>query len=348
MRRIALALLSTAVAAQLCAQQPAPIAGRPPQRVEFTPKNFYREFSAAIPPVLHLSPGDTIHTTTVDAAGIDEHGITRSPDGNPQTGPFYIETAAPGDTLVVHIVRLKLNRDTAISFDSLVSRVTGPDLAVRMKDTGNNGLLTWHLDRERNVATTTKPGDHLKQFTVPLKPMLGCIAAAPAPGPAYPTGDSGNWGGNMDFNEVIEGSTVYLPVSVPGALLFFGDAHAAMGDGELNGTALETSMDVELNVGVIHGQQPPSPRVESPDELMAMGLEGDLDDAIKAATNNMAHWLSDTYRLTASEIGQVLGTSAEFRISEVADRNAGIVLKLRKERLATIQTGLAPLSAKHR
>jgi amidase len=324
--------------------QPAPRTG-PPQRLEFTPTRFYNQFSAAIAPVAHLWPGDTIHTTTVDAGGTDEHGIARARGGNPETGPFYIETAMPGDTLVIHILRLKLNRDTAISDDGLDSRATNPDLAVRMKDTGD-GMLTWKLDREHMIATTTKPGDHLKQFTVPLHPMLGCIAVAPGPGPAFPTGDSGDYGGNMDFNEVIEGNTVYLPVSVPGALLFFGDAHAEMGDGELNGNALETSMDVELSVDIVHGHSPMNPRVESPTEIMAMGLAGSLDDAIKTATDNMAHWLSDTYRLTPSEIAQVLGTSAEYRISEVADRNAGVVLKLRKDVLATIQAeALKPAAA---
>ncbi|MES2391962.1 MAG: acetamidase/formamidase family protein [Acidobacteriota bacterium] len=315
--------------------QPAPRSG-PPQRLEFKPTVFYRQFSAAIAPVAHLWPGDTIHTTTVDAGGTDEHGIVRSAGGNPETGPFFIETAMPGDTLAVHILHLKPNRETAISDDGLDPRVLNPDLSVRTKDVGDD-TLTWKLDLEHNVATTTRPGDHLKQFTVPFHPMLGCIATAPRPGPAFPTGDSGDWGGNMDFNEVVEGNTVYLPVSVPGALLFFGDAHALQGDGELNGNALETSMDVELSVDIIHNHRTPSPRIESPTEIMAMGLEGSLDDAIKSATNNMAHWLSDTYKLSPSEIAQVLGTLAEFRISEVADRNAGIVLKLRKDRLATIQ-----------
>lgn len=312
-----------------------------PAIVEFTPTKFFRQFSSETPPVLHLWPGDTLHTTTVDAGGFDSAGIHRSQGGNPQTGPFYIETAMPGDTLVVHIKRLKLNRDYAMSDDSIVSRASNPELAVKMKDAGKD--VRWHLDIAKGIATSDSPGSHLKNYSVPLKPMLGCIAAAPAPGPAIPTGDSGEWGGNMDFNEVIEGNTVYLPVAVPGALLFLGDGHAAMGDGELNGNALETSMEVELSVDVIRGHRPPGPRVESPDSMMTMGLAGSLDDAIKGATGNMADWLQATYGLSPSEIAQVIGTSAEFRISEVADRNAGIVLKLLKDRLANIQS--APASA---
>jgi acetamidase/formamidase len=137
----------------------------------------------------------------------------------------------------------------------------------------------------------------------------------------------------MDFNEIVEGATVYLPVSNPGALLYVGDAHAVQGDGEVNGNALETSMDVEFTVDVISGKRVPGPRVESETHIMAMGLGGSLDDAFRTATDNMAHWLMDTYGLTPSEVAQVIGTTAEYKVSEVADRNAGIVLKIAKERL---------------
>lgn len=306
-----------------------------PQRHEFVPTSFHRQFSAAIKPVLSVSPGDTIHTTTVDAGGADEKGVTRVYGGNPETGPFYIETAVPGDTLVVHLTRLRLNRDWAESDDSIVDRAMDSDLAVKMKDVGKG--VRWHLDREHGVATPEKPAEHLTRYTVPLRPMLGCVAVAPSPATAAPgTGDSGRWGGNMDFNEIVEGATVYLPVRVPGALLYVGDGHAAQGDGELNGNALETSMDVEFTVDVIQGKLIMGPRVESATHIMAMGLAGSLDDAFRAATANMAQWLTDEYKLTPSEVAQVLGTSAEYKVSEAADRNAGIVLKINKERLQTL------------
>ena len=306
-----------------------------PQRHEFTPTTFYRQFSAANKPVLTVSPGDTIHTTTVDAGGTDEKGVTRVLGGNPQTGPFYIETAAPGDTLVVHLTRLRLNRDWAISDDALVDRGVDRGLAVKMKDNGKP--VRWHLDTQRGVATPEMPGEHLAKYSVPLRPMLGCIAVAPPnPVAGLGTGDSADIGGNMDFNEIIEGATVFLPVYVPGALLYVGDGHAAQGDGELNGNALETSMDVEITVEVIPEKRPLGPRVESATEIMAMGLSGSLDDAFRAATANMAQWLTDDFKLTPSEVAEVLGTSAEYKVSEVADRNAGIVLKINKERLQSI------------
>ena len=305
------------------------------RRHEFVPTTFYRQFSAAIKPVLAIAPGDTVHTSTVDAGGKDEKGVTRVLGGNPETGPFYVETALPGDTLAVHLTRLRLNRDWAESDDFLVGRAVDSDLAANMKDLGKT--VRWHLDAEHGLATPEKPAEHLKQFSVPLRPMLGCVAVAPGPAQAAPgTGDSGRYGGNMDFNENAEGATIYLPVSVPGAMLYVGDGHALQGDGELNGNALETSMDVEFTVDVIPGKRVPGPRVESATHIMAMGLAGSLDDAFREATANMAQWLTDEYKLTPSEVAQVLGTSSEYKVSEVADRNAGMVLKINKERLKTL------------
>ena len=308
-----------------------------PQRHEFVPITFHRQFSAANKPVLTIAPGDTVHTTTVDAGGTDEKGVTRVLGGNPETGPFYVETAAPGDTLAVHLTRVRLNRDWAESDDFLVGRAVDSDLAVNMKDGGKT--VRWHLDAEHGMATPEKPAEHLTRYVVPLRPMLGCVAVAPNVAQAAPgTGDSGRYGGNMDFNEIVEGATVHLPVSVPGALLYIGDGHAAQGDGELNGNALETSMDVEFTVDVIPGKRIQGPRVESATHVMAMGLAGSLDDAFRGATANMAQWLTEEYKLTPSEVAQVLGTSAEYKVSEVADRNAGIVLKISKERLKALSS----------
>ncbi len=309
--------------------------GGTPTRHEFTPTTFHRRFSSEIKAVLTVSPGDTIHTTTVDAGGTDEKGVTRVLGGNPETGPFYVESAAPGDTLVVHINKLRLNRDWAMSDDDLVPRAVDTDWSVKMKDAGKS--VRWHLDTSRGEATLEKPSEHLGKYAVPLRPMLGCVAVAPRSAQAPPgTGDSGRFGGNMDFNDIVEGTTVYLTVNVPGALLYFGDGHAAQGDGELNGNALETSMDVEVTVDVIPDKHTPGPRVESETHLMAVGLAGSVDDAFREATVNMAAWLQDKYGLTPTEVAEVLGTSAEYKVSEVADRNAGVALKINKERMATL------------
>lgn len=308
---------------------------RTPTHHDFVPSVFYRQFSASNKPVLSINPGDSVHTTTVDAGGTDQNGHRRVLGGNPQTGPFYVESAMPGDTLVIHLNRLRLNRDYAISDDGVVGRGTDNYLSVKMKDGGKTVL--WHLDIAQGLASLEKPGAHMAAYTVPIHPMLGCIATAPAPARgAPPTGDSGGYGGNMDFNEVVEGATIYLPVSVPGALLYLGDGHAAQGDGELNGNALETSLDVDFTVDLIPDHRTPGPRVESSTHIMAMGLGGSIDDAFKSATANMAGWIAEEYKLLPAEIAELLGTAAEYRVSEVADRNAGVVLKIDKERLKSL------------
>ena len=145
-----------------------------PQRHEFVPTTFHRQFSAANPPVLRIWPGDTVHTTTVDAGGTDEKGVTRVLGGNPETGPFFVETAMPGDVLVVHLNRVRLNRDWAISDDGIVGRALDPEFAVKMKDGFKS--VRWRLDRQRGVAMPEKPTEHLNSFTVPIRPTKGPAA----------------------------------------------------------------------------------------------------------------------------------------------------------------------------
>ena len=308
---------------------------RPPRTVEFKPTKFYNRFSAEIAPVLTIWPGDTIHTQTIDSGGIDEHGVTKALYGNPQTGPFYVGGAERGDVLAIHIKRLRLNRDYADSLDAIAERVKDSRLAVLAKDLGSR--VRWKLDLEKGVARLDGATEHLKNFTVPLKPMLGCVGVAPDFGFApFSTGEQGRYGGNMDFNEVTQGSTVFLNVTQPGALLYIGDAHAAMGDGETTEWALETSMDVEFSVEVLKNRFISSPRVETTTHYAAVGIAGSLEDAMRRATSGMLQWLQQDYHLGVAEAALVLGSSAEYRISEIADRDASVVLKLRKDLLRNI------------
>jgi acetamidase/formamidase len=312
-----------------------PASGKPaaPRTLDFEPKEFHRVFSAEIPPALRIWPGDTVRTRTVDAAGVDAGGKTRVLGGNPQTGPFFVEGAMPGDTLAVHVKRLRLSRPLAISDDGLVERALTADYASEHKDNDFNNV-EWSLDAAAGVARPSKPTEKLKGLAVPLKPMLGCIGVAPGfGGAAIRTGDSGRIGGNMDFNEIVEGATVYLAVGQPGALLYVGDGHALQGDGELNGNALETPMDVEFSVDLLRDQRISLPRVENGEYLMAMGLAGSLDDAFRAATSGLAAWLEKDYGLTFQETAILMGPTVEYEISEVADRNAGIVAKIKKKYL---------------
>lgn len=312
-----------------------------PQLHDFIPHEFYRELSSTTKPVLHLWPGDTLHTTSIDAGGTDEHSVFRSAGGNPLTGPFYVEDAMPGDVLVVHIKSLRLNRDWAISDKGLVSRAMTPEYRARIKP--DNTETRWHLDREKGIATPEKPSEKLKNIALPLRPMLGCIAVAPRSGEVpLATLDSGSMGGNIDFNQLREGTTIYLPVFQPGALLYVGDAHALQGDGELNGYALETSMDIKLTVDVLHEKNIGMPRAENGEYLMAIGLAGSLDAAFAKATSELALWLQSDYKLSSADVAELLGTSIQYNIAEVADRNVEIVAKMSKQVLAAIQTSTPP------
>lgn len=195
-------------------------------------------------------------------------------------------------------------------------------------------LVRWKLDRERGMASLETPTEHLKDYTIKVRPMLGGLAVAPGFGSApVSTGDTGRFGGNMDFNEVVEGNIVYLPVQQPGALLYLGDAHALQGDGETSQYALETSMDVEFTVDVIKAKSIAMPRVESPDQIMVLGQAGSLDEALRSATTGLIQWLQQDYGLTLPECAILLGSAAHYSVPNLAGRSVGVALKLDKSLL---------------
>lgn len=310
--------------------------GNAPRLHEFVPTDYSNEFSPHRAPVLTIWPGDSVHTTTLDSGGVDQHGKTRALFGNPQTGPFFVMGAKPGDVLAIHIKRLRLNRDYADSLDSLVGNAMSPAVAAKATELGKP--VRWTLDRERGVAFPQTPTPGLRTLTVPLAPMLGGLAVAPGFGYApISTGDTGRFGGNMDFNEIREGATVYLPVSQPGALLYLGDAHALQGDGETSQYALETSMDVEFSVDVLPSRNLSAPRVESERQLMVLGQAGSLDDALRNATSGMIQWLQQDYGLTLSECAQLIGSSVHYVVANLAGRSVGIAAKLDKSVLRTLE-----------
>lgn len=309
--------------------------GAPQSRV-FEPKVFHRNFSGAIPPALRINPGDTIRTTTVDAGGFDAKGVRRSQGGNPETGPFYVEGAMPGDTLAIKFHRIRLNRHTAISGGRIVPGALTPGYFrnARFDDKFDSD---WKLDREGLTATLAKPTERLKNFRVKLQPMLGCVGVAPPANQSFRAGWLGPWGGNMDYNGLREGVTVYLPVYQEGAILFVGDGHAVQGDGELTGDALETSMDIEFTVDLVRGKATPGPRFESDEYLMASGIANSLQDAFQMATTELARWLERDYKLSPNESNVVLGTSVRYDIAEVVDPQFHIVAKVSKSVLALLK-----------
>jgi acetamidase/formamidase len=306
-----------------------------PRTHDFEPSEFHLYFSSKPTPVLRIHPGDSVRTWSVDAGGRDKAGNRRSGGGNPETGPFYVEGAVPGDTLVVRLNKVRLNRDWAGSGNSIMRNALEPGTVASAK-WDNQFPNRWKLDMAKGVASLEKPTDALKNFTVPLQPMLGCIGVAPPGEWSIRATDSGRFGGNMDYNQIREGTTVYLPVNHPGALLFLGDGHAAQGDGELTGDALETSMDFEFTVDVIPGKNFGHPLVENAEFLISLGIGGSLDQALQQATSGLVRWLERDYKLNVNEAAMVLGFAVQYNIVDLVGTQVSIAAKLPKSALAQL------------
>lgn len=306
-----------------------------PRLHHFTPTDYSNTFSADRAPVLVIWPGDSVQTRTLDSGGVDENGVTRALFGNPQVGPFFVAGAEPGDTLAITINALKLNRDYADSLDGIVGRLKTPRIATETATLGNP--VRWQLDRVRGMARPQGASGAMKNFEIPIKPMLGGLAVAPGFGyPPFSTGDTGDFGGNMDFNAVAEGNTVYLQVQQPGALLYLGDGHALQGDGETTQWALETSLDVVVKVELIKKHTIATPRVESPTQIMTLGQAGSSDDALRLATSGMLQWLRQSYALDMSQATQVLGVAAQYNVVNLAGRSVGVAAKIDKAVLKSL------------
>src|SRR5438874_13115139 len=170
----------------------------------------------------------------------------------------------------------------------------------------------------------------MKNYSVPLKPMLGCISVAPAGGEQYRGGDLGPFGGNMDYNDNVEGTTLYFPVFHPGALL-------GMGDGELTGSALETSMDVDFSVDVIKGESSGQVRAETKDYLIAFGVSGSVPESIQGATSQLATWIKKQYNLNDSEVAILFASTLKYDITELVDAKYNVAAKVPKSILAAMK-----------
>jgi acetamidase/formamidase len=299
-----------------------------PTRQSFKPTQFSSIFSSTVPAVMRIWPGDTIRTETGGKNAIYNFG-------NPLTGPFFIEGALPGDVLVVHLLRVRINQGSAKSGTVLNWRaVPGFYFGTRDANASDANDGKWVLDTVAGVARLENPSDGLRNYTVPLRPMLGCIGVAPGRGESHHGGELGYWGGNMDYNRMVEGATVHLQISQPGALLYIGDGHAAQGDGEVVGQGLETSMDVEFSVELVRDKSIATPRIEDNQYIMSAGIAGSLDEALQRATAGMAGWLESEYRLTRSEVALVLGTAGQYDVAEIVDGGTfNVIARLSKERL---------------
>ena len=273
-------------------------------------ERYWHTFSAAHPVLLTVKPGDRIVTKTVDSAGFDLMGVRRTEThGNPLTGPFFVEGAEPGDALEVRIDRIRLNRTTGYSGyqvglkDTPAVEKPGADVVYK----GYNNLLPWTIDLKRGLVRTGR-------LEFAAEPMLGCIGVAPEKDYSPRSGPAGYWGGNLDYNLIREGATVLLPVFHRGGLLFFGDGHALQGDGEAVGAGVETSLDVEVTVGVRKRQKLTGPRVETADWIVSVGGKenGTLNETLEIATRDMLRCLRDEHGLSAQEAHLLIGMRARY------------------------------------
>jgi amidase len=301
----------------------------------FEPKEFYNTFSGAHKPVLRIKPGDHVITSTIDAGGTDAAGVRRGQGPNPETGPFFIEGAEPGDTLVVHLLRLETNRATGFSASLLAPYTADPGF-LRSQALRDPKTANWHIDKQKGVVYLDPAEFKGPRIELPLRPMLGCVATAPPNKAAIPTSTPDNFGGNMDYNGMGAGTTLMLPVFEPGALFFLGDGHARQGDGEVVGSAIETSLDVEFSVDVIKGKRISWPRLENEDFIMVLGSSRGLNEALQHATTELMRWLTESYGYDERSASVLMGQGMEYEVANVVDPEFTMVAKIRKRFLGPL------------
>src|SRR6202453_760492 len=291
----------------------------------------------AAAPVAHVKAGDIIETNTLDAFG---NGLKKPGDklslvkgDNPLTGPFYVDGAQQGDTLAVKILDLQVDGNQGVGafapgFGALNETSYTPMLHPPLPEK----IYFYPIDKASNTATFNAL-DSKFSVKIPLHPFFGCIGVAPAGGEVRASVVPAEFGGNMDAPEVSVGNTLYLPVNVPGALLYMGDGHAAMGDGEIAGTAIEVPLRVRLRVRVIKGQRIDWPRFENQNEIMAVGIYRPLDDSLRIAFTQLIGWIHRDYGLSELDAYELLSKVATIHLAEMVDPNYVVIAKIDKKYL---------------
>jgi amidase len=294
------------------------------------------------PSVARLAPGDVLETNTLDAFGdaIQKPGDTLAlvKGDNPLTGPFFIEGAEPGDTIAVDFMTLEVNAAQGVGafapgFGALNSTNYTPMIQAPLPQR----IWLYPIHPDDNTATF-QAHDSSFSVKIPLHPFLGCIGVAPSDGEARSSVVPAEFGGNMDSSEASVGNTLYLPVNVSGALLYMGDGHAAMGDGEIAGTAIEVPLRVRLRVRVIKGQKIDWPRFENKDEIMAVGIYRPLDDSLRIAFTQLIAWIHHDYGLSELDAYELLSKVATIHLAEMVDPNYVVIAKIEKKYLPPRKT----------
>jgi len=291
---------------------------------------------ATAEPVLHLKPGDILDTNTLDCFGntVKKPGDKPSDGDNPLAGPFYVEGAEPGDTLAVKILDLQVDGDTGVGafspgFGAINSSRYTPMLEAKP---WTDKIWIYPIDHADNTATF-KALDSDFSVKIPMHPFFGCIGVAPANGEARSSLVPAEFGGNMDSPEASVGNTVYFPVNVKGGMLYIGDGHAAMGDGEVAGSAIEVPLKARLQLSVIKGRTIEWPQFENDDAIMTVGAYRPLEDATRIALTELVHWIHRDYGLSEMDAYELLSKVARLHLNEMVDPNYVVVASIEKKYL---------------
>jgi acetamidase/formamidase len=296
-------------------------------QVEPTQQDTVNHFSAAHDPVVTVDPGDTVVVRTLDAFGYLERHEYPGDEDKPKMfpGPFQghclnrpiaVRGARPGDTLAVRIVSV-----TPADWGVTVAPA-GPDSPVARRlglADAKPAWLLWEIDAAAGTATANG------RYTRPLAPFLGVTGTAPGePGRHSTYAPFPGSGGNIDCKELVAGSTLYLPVNTDGALLYLGDGHAAQGDGESCGTAIECGMTTEVTVSVASARPVTTIHAETPAGLVTFGFSADLNQAMGDALDAMVGWLAAIYQVPRTEALALASTCVDLRVTQVANGTWGI------------------------
>jgi acetamidase/formamidase len=295
------------------------------------------------PPVARVAPGTILELFTEDCfAGrvrsendlVSE--VCEFPFLNPQTGPFYVEGAEPGDTLAIHFIKIRPARDWAASSTvPLFGALTSTHLTATLQAALPEVVWIWQLDRDRDIARfESRFGDWA--VDVPMNPMHGTVGVAPPNLEVRSALVPDVFGGNMDTPEMTAGVTCYLGINVEGAMFSIGDGHARQGEGETCGVAAECAMDTTIAIDLIKGRPCPTPRLESDTHLMSLGSARPLEDAFRIAQADLVQWASSDFGMHQLDAYQLLSQVVESPLANVVDTNYTSLAKVNKSFLPAV------------
>ena len=293
-----------------------------------------------VPPIRKVKPGDVLELWTEDAFGGKVRGVDdlvskviEFPFVNPQTGPFFVEGAEPGDTLAIHFVSIEPSRDWAASCTvPLFGALTSTHQTATLQEPLPEVVWIYEVNAaKRTVTHRARAGEYVVEL--PLDPMHGTVGVAPASFEARSSLVPDAHGGNMDTPEMRDGTTCYLGVNVEGALFSIGDGHCRQGEGETCGVAVEAAMDTVIAIDLVKGRATPWPRLENDSYVMSTGSARPLEDAFRIAHVDMVSWLCEEYGFQTLDAYQFLTQVSESPVANVCDPNYTFVTKVAKRYL---------------